>query len=155
MIRRPPRSTRTDTLFPYTTLFRSPVAIKLPNDVKNKEDKYRSCKKLRACQDAAHAGINAADGKQPNANGEQHHSDRKDRYFAPPTVPVIVPALHSPTTYGKCFSKLLTKAPVGSRCGLPGQDSAFRCRAWPVKLWTTRVEVKPAGAGPRSIDRKR
>src|SRR3546814_6760192 len=26
MIRRPPRSTRTDTLFPYTTLFRSDVA---------------------------------------------------------------------------------------------------------------------------------
>src|SRR3546814_12871275 len=26
MIRRPPRSTRTDTLIPYTTLFRSPVA---------------------------------------------------------------------------------------------------------------------------------
>src|SRR3546814_5723503 len=27
MIRRPPRSTRTDTLFPYTTLFRSPRAF--------------------------------------------------------------------------------------------------------------------------------
>src|SRR3546814_12385869 len=27
MIRRPPRSTRTDTLFPYTTLFRSPVVV--------------------------------------------------------------------------------------------------------------------------------
>src|SRR3546814_4607677 len=27
MIRRPPRSTRTDTLFPYTTLFRSYVQI--------------------------------------------------------------------------------------------------------------------------------
>src|SRR3546814_7195051 len=27
MIRRPPRSTRTDTLFPYTTLFRSGEAI--------------------------------------------------------------------------------------------------------------------------------
>src|SRR3546814_3972700 len=26
MIRLPPRSTRTDTLFPYTTLFRSPLA---------------------------------------------------------------------------------------------------------------------------------
>src|SRR3546814_19772786 len=26
MIRRPPRSTRTDTLFPYTTLFRSPAS---------------------------------------------------------------------------------------------------------------------------------
>src|SRR3546814_7772094 len=35
MIRRPPRSTRTDTLFPYTTLFRSiwqdrPAAISVP-----------------------------------------------------------------------------------------------------------------------------
>src|SRR3546814_8333359 len=27
MIRRPPRSTRTDTLFPYTTLFRSVAAV--------------------------------------------------------------------------------------------------------------------------------
>src|SRR3546814_15999895 len=27
MIRRPPRSTRTDTLFPYTTLFRSAVDL--------------------------------------------------------------------------------------------------------------------------------
>src|SRR3546814_2327178 len=36
MIRRPPRSTRTDTLFPYTTLFRSDTTIVLPplgNDV--------------------------------------------------------------------------------------------------------------------------
>src|SRR3546814_6049749 len=30
MIRRPPRSTRTDTLFPYTTLFRSTAAGLLP-----------------------------------------------------------------------------------------------------------------------------
>src|SRR3546814_11928131 len=28
MIRRPPRSTRTDTLFPYTTLFRSDSTVK-------------------------------------------------------------------------------------------------------------------------------
>src|SRR3546814_13550134 len=27
MIRRPPRSTRTDTLFPYTTLFRSQIGV--------------------------------------------------------------------------------------------------------------------------------
>src|SRR3546814_12856837 len=32
MIRRPPRSTRTDTLFPYTTLFRSPCCFKSPSD---------------------------------------------------------------------------------------------------------------------------
>src|SRR3546814_9778782 len=31
MIRRPPRSTRTDTLFPYTTLFRSPIDILINN----------------------------------------------------------------------------------------------------------------------------
>src|SRR3546814_2549258 len=30
MIRRPPRSTRTDTLFPYTTLFRSGLLPRLP-----------------------------------------------------------------------------------------------------------------------------
>src|SRR3546814_4069735 len=33
MIRRPPRSTRTDTLFPYTTLFRS-VAVRM--DARNR-----------------------------------------------------------------------------------------------------------------------
>src|SRR3546814_18455571 len=33
MIRRPPRSTRTDTLFPYTTLFRSILAgARLPSE---------------------------------------------------------------------------------------------------------------------------
>src|SRR3546814_17458601 len=31
MIRRPPRSTRTDTLFPYTTLFRSADVVELYN----------------------------------------------------------------------------------------------------------------------------
>src|SRR3546814_3772255 len=31
IIRRPPRSTRTDTLFPYTTLFRSIAEINAPN----------------------------------------------------------------------------------------------------------------------------
>src|SRR3546814_12176478 len=33
MIRRPPRSTRTDTLFPYTTLFRSPYHAWMYNSV--------------------------------------------------------------------------------------------------------------------------
>src|SRR3546814_10928990 len=32
MNRRPPRSTRTDTLFPYTTLFRSAPAVRLQFD---------------------------------------------------------------------------------------------------------------------------
>src|SRR3546814_8093938 len=33
MIRRPPRSTRTDTLFPYTTLFRSELELGLVADL--------------------------------------------------------------------------------------------------------------------------
>src|SRR3546814_18268401 len=35
MIRRPPRSTRTDTLFPYTTLFRAAVRKQAPVVVRN------------------------------------------------------------------------------------------------------------------------
>src|SRR3546814_7434006 len=33
MIRRPPRSTRTDTLFPYTTLFRSAAQLATPSPI--------------------------------------------------------------------------------------------------------------------------
>src|SRR3546814_3567791 len=35
MIRRPPRSTRTATLFPYTTLFRSPPVCSIPPEDRN------------------------------------------------------------------------------------------------------------------------
>src|SRR3546814_8074299 len=34
MIRRPPRSTRTDTLFPYTTLFRSREIFRAPEKMR-------------------------------------------------------------------------------------------------------------------------
>src|SRR3546814_16804915 len=34
MIRRPPRSTRTDTLFPYTTLFRSSATVEMTERVR-------------------------------------------------------------------------------------------------------------------------
>src|SRR3546814_16993469 len=40
MIRRPPRSTRTDTLFPYTTLFRSLFFLRV-EDVKDSADQER------------------------------------------------------------------------------------------------------------------
>src|SRR3546814_11361950 len=42
MIRRPPRSTRTDTLFPYTTLFRSPQGQEKPRrDARDGQRKRR------------------------------------------------------------------------------------------------------------------
>src|SRR3546814_14982383 len=43
MIRRPPRSTRTDTLFPYTTLFRSAVLLA------GLSDRSRNLQALAAC----------------------------------------------------------------------------------------------------------
>src|SRR3546814_20518434 len=41
MIRRPPRSTRTDTLFPYTTRFRSPDRACATKDVRDKAAGHR------------------------------------------------------------------------------------------------------------------
>src|SRR3546814_6556480 len=43
MIRRPPRSTRTDTLFPYTTLFRSSSARTVPEPVSIAPLRARHC----------------------------------------------------------------------------------------------------------------
>src|SRR3546814_2489716 len=40
MIRRPPRSTRTDTLFPYTTLFRSVVTASGLTFIAASHDRY-------------------------------------------------------------------------------------------------------------------
>src|SRR3546814_9248379 len=47
MIRRPPRSTRTDTLFPYTTLFRS--AMRLP--LLSPDEEVALAKRWRETQD--------------------------------------------------------------------------------------------------------
>src|SRR3546814_11392020 len=41
MIRRPPSSTRTDTLFPYTTLFRSLTDADLGREVKHARDIFQ------------------------------------------------------------------------------------------------------------------
>src|SRR3546814_3141625 len=47
MIRRPPRSTRTDTLFPYTTLFRSAVGKDQPFGVRHLHGDARLLRLLR------------------------------------------------------------------------------------------------------------
>src|SRR3546814_16761891 len=49
MIRRPPRTTRTDTLFPYTTLFRSPSVqprheIAIRHDTKSRRHESANCR---------------------------------------------------------------------------------------------------------------
>src|SRR3546814_9437185 len=62
MIRRPPRSTRTDTLFPYTTLFRSGLCFRL--DQMSSSD--RLC--LRAAEFAAH-GLLRSSADRPGCAG--------------------------------------------------------------------------------------
>src|SRR3546814_21025576 len=59
MIRRPPRSTRTDTLFPYTTLFRS-QPDRGPEDL------------LRPASSAWHPGLAA---QQHGMRSEEHTSE--------------------------------------------------------------------------------
>src|SRR3546814_5200511 len=51
MIRRPPRSTRTDTLFPYTTLFRSVDAPVAPRG--RRDARLRRLRREGVAQDAA------------------------------------------------------------------------------------------------------
>src|SRR3546814_3428514 len=61
MIRRPPRSTRTDTLFPYTTLFRSGsdgpgVDQSCPTRIVRRSAKRRSVRR-GACTSRAHTEL--------------------------------------------------------------------------------------------------
>src|SRR3546814_12100419 len=68
MIRRPPRSTRTDTLFPYTTLFRSLhpdlAAMTLDPRIAAVTDRIRA--RSRRSRAAYLAGIEAAHEQGPN-----------------------------------------------------------------------------------------
>src|SRR3546814_11937892 len=63
MIRRPPRSTRTDTLFPYTTLFRSEILALgqdsdfAPSVVQKSRPAFFNCSKLRGPEVIAVAEI--------------------------------------------------------------------------------------------------
>src|SRR3546814_10246100 len=53
MIRRPPRSTRTDTLFPYTTLFRSRIHEPPPRPLQRTHPPRRNADRRRAARRAA------------------------------------------------------------------------------------------------------
>src|SRR3546814_4689764 len=69
MIRRPPRSTRTDTLFPYTTLFRSGrgAAVRLAVELGDQRRRQRA--KRGAFHDRA-----ALAWRQPDAGRSEEHT---------------------------------------------------------------------------------
>src|SRR3546814_20375869 len=56
MIRRPPVSTRTDTLFPYTTLFRSRVGRARRAGLRDRRPHHVPEKRARARGEERHAG---------------------------------------------------------------------------------------------------
>src|SRR3546814_15685386 len=69
MIRRPPRSTRTDTLFPYTTLFRSRAQL-----VRHRADGGQVRPEVAAALDALRAaGLEHL--TSPNGHGERTPAD--------------------------------------------------------------------------------
>src|SRR3546814_2028732 len=80
MIRRPPRSTRTDTLFPYTTLFRSSHANRVPPQPHSRTSKDRPPMKkllaLAALASLAAAPVHADTWKDLKNSAKQQASDR-------------------------------------------------------------------------------
>src|SRR3546814_16660501 len=74
MIRRPPRSTRTDTLFPYTTLFRSELELEdaqtlIKNGVRCVAEGANMPTSLDAVEAFIGANVLYAPGKASNAGG--------------------------------------------------------------------------------------
>src|SRR3546814_9830454 len=81
MIRRPPRSTRTDTLFPYTTLFRSIRAIEdkpftEPHDTQQQAVAHHAEAAGQARLDIVHQR-NMAAAPARRRNPEQDRQDRR------------------------------------------------------------------------------
>src|SRR3546814_1294981 len=76
MIRRPPRSTRTDTLFPYTTLFRSCSARKpkRENVVFFADWEAAEAAGFRACK-RCHPRLSTSDGAAELVRSEEHTSE--------------------------------------------------------------------------------
>src|SRR3546814_14510261 len=79
MIRRPPRSTRTDTLFPYTTLFRS---IRFRSDLHERADARDPHAQHRAREDGAtvaadREGLAVERAALRRADGPQQGRDRR------------------------------------------------------------------------------
>src|SRR3546814_3721718 len=80
MIRRPPRSTRTDTLFPYTTLFRSglrPYDAQYHHDRKNRAPRRARTTGIQRGFSAENAGWAGLQPRRGNAQGrsEEHTSE--------------------------------------------------------------------------------
>src|SRR3546814_14332530 len=79
IIRRPPRSTRTDTLFPYTTLFRSADLSRAGARGRRRDDGRQAAGQARSCGVHALASSQVASGRRSDhagaARSEEHTSE--------------------------------------------------------------------------------
>src|SRR3546814_17444508 len=76
MIRRPPRSTRTDTLFPYTTLFRSSAQRRAAKGWAGNDSRPVRCRRApRRCRRPAPAGRSAGPAARRRRRSEEHTSE--------------------------------------------------------------------------------
>src|SRR3546814_17559635 len=115
MIRRPPRSTRTDTLFPYTTRFRSCNSASLTPTARGS----RSGGLLREIEDHLYGGKESADfrrfdelhliGGKPRAGGQPLRLP--ERGFLPFAV---LPPTHTERTHGRRHGRTNCNARVYS-----------------------------------------
>src|SRR3546814_17616981 len=111
MIRRPPRSTRTDTLFPYTTLFRSLSSIRPPPsaDLPCRKDAQRQkhqeddeCEDKQELGDSCGRACNAPEPQQPGNhcdNGEDQSPFQHQKFLLNPRRNPKSKDTVTPTTY--------------------------------------------------------
>src|SRR3546814_9741019 len=80
MIRRPPRSTRTDTLFPYTTLFRSARGDDQAQQ-KHGAPRHITClREQNAVEDAADARDPSVEPQQQRRGQSNQHPARSEEH---------------------------------------------------------------------------
>src|SRR3546814_15718345 len=88
-IRRPPRSTRTDTLFPYTTLFRSEV-IELARYAVIIEKHYQRPMDIEWGRDGIDGKIYILQARPETVKSQQGRNDVQERYRLKATGEVLI-----------------------------------------------------------------
>src|SRR3546814_13387444 len=107
MLRRPPRSTRTDTLFPYTTLFRSLSAIRCTGAI--------SCPTYKEKAPALQ-GEGLRERRKPDADYQQRHYPRRSLHAIPEGARTVskviqfIPQAEAKAKMKKALTKGQTKA---------------------------------------------
>src|SRR3546814_19926982 len=143
MIRRPPRTTRTDTLFPYTTLFRSPQGAPMANALPGH---------LRGVDQRP---VNLQDQPAPSHSGTTHHRDPTD-WDTPPCL--AASSLERPTAIAsqnrRRSSRFATPGRLGDRNGALSRRSAPRFRlAIPSSIHDALLRPVGEALEPPSVER--